>query len=218
MYKPLIAIVGHSDSGKSTSLRNLDPETTYILDLERKGFPFRNASRFNIVPVENANAFPRLLEKTLKEDNCETIVVESFTKYVEQVNTLATNSFKGYDIWSFYNRTIRNMLDSIKNDKATIIFTAVDDIVKIPQITGGESSHRRVKVQGKVHEGAVEKEFLMVLFTEVRKNEKTEEMEYFFQTNTDGVTSAKTPMGMFDEQLIPNDIVEVLKKVEEYYA
>jgi len=218
MYKPLIAIVGHSGSGKSTSLRNLDPKTTYILDLERKGFPFRNANRFNIVPVENANAFPRMLEKTLKEDDCETIVVESFTKYVEQVNTLATNSFKGYDIWSFYNRTIRNMLDSIKNDKATIIFTAVDDIVKIPQITGGESSHRRVKVQGKVHEGAVEKEFLMVLFTEVRKNEKTEEMEYFFQTNTDGVTSAKTPMGMFDKQLIPNDIVEVLKKVEEYYA
>jgi hypothetical protein len=57
----------------------------------------------------------------------------------------------------------------------------------------------------------------MVLFTEVRKNEKTEEMEYFFQTNTDGVTSAKTPMGMFDEQLIPNDIVTVLKKAEEYY-
>jgi len=217
MYKPLIAIVGHSGSGKSTSLRNLDPETTYILDLERKGFPFRNANRFNVIPVENANAFPRLLEKVLKEDDCETIVVESFTKYVEQVNTLATNSFKGYDIWAFYNRTIRNMLDSIKNDKATIIFTAVDDIVKIPQITGGETSHRRVKVQGKVHEGAVEKEFLMVLFTEVRKNEKTEKMEYFFQTNTDGVTSAKTPMGMFDEQLIPNDIVTVLDKVEEYY-
>ena len=218
MYKPLIAIVGHSGSGKSTSLRNLDPKTTYILDLERKGFPFRNASRFNIVPVENANAFPRLLEKVLKEDDCETVVVESFTKYVEQVNTLATNSFKGYDIWSFYNRTIRNMLDSIKNDKATIIFTAVDDIVKIPQITGGESSHRRVKVQGKVHEGAIEKECLMVLFTEVRKNEKTEEMEYFFQTNTDGVTSAKTPMGMFDKQLIPNDIVTVLEKAKEYYA
>jgi len=217
MYKPLIAIVGHSGSGKSTSLRNLDPKTTYILDLERKGFPFRNANRFNVIPVENANAFPRLLEKVLKEDDCETIVVESFTKYVEQVNTLATNSFKGYDIWAFYNRTIRNMLDSIKNDKATIIFTAVDDIVKIPQITGGESSHRRVKVQGKVHEGAVEKEFLMVLFTEVRKNEKTSKMEYFFQTNTDGVTSAKTPMGMFDEQLIPNDIVTVLEKVEEYY-
>ena len=218
MYKPLIAIVGHSGSGKSTALRNLDPKTTYILDLERKGFPFPNANRFNIIPVENANAFPRELDKVLKEDNCETIVVESFTKYVEQVNTLATNSFKGYDIWSFYNRTIRNMLDSIKNDKATIIFTAVDDIVKIPQITGGETSHRRVKVQGKVHEGAIEKEFLMVLFTEVRKNEKTEEMEYFFQTNTDGVTSAKTPMGMFDEQLIPNDIVTVLKKAEEYYA
>ena len=217
MYKPLIAIVGHSGSGKSTALRNLDPKTTYILDLERKGFPFPKANRFNIIPVENANAFPRELDKVLKEDNCETIVVEPFTKYVEQVNTLATNSFKGYDIWSFYNRTIRNMLDSIKNDKATIIFTAVDDIVKIPQITGGETSHRRVKVQGKVHEGAIEKEFLMVLFTEVRKNEKTEEMEYFFQTNTDGVTSAKTPMGMFDEQLIPNDIVAVLKKAEEYY-
>jgi uridine kinase len=98
MYKPLIAIVGHSGSGKSTALRNLDPKTTYILDLERKGFPFRNASRFNIIPVENANAFPRLLDKVLKEDDCEVVVVESFTKYVEQVNTLAVNSFKGYDI------------------------------------------------------------------------------------------------------------------------
>ena len=57
-----------------------------------------------------------------------------------------------------------------------------------------------------------------MLFTEVRKNEKTEEMEYFFQTNTDGITSAKTPMGMFDERLIPNDIVMVLEKAEEYYA
>lgn len=217
MYKPLIAVVGHSGSGKSTSLRNLDPKTTYVLDLERKGFPFPKANKFNIVPVDNAKAFNKILNQVLKEDNCETVVIESFTKYVEQVHTLAFNSFKGYDIWSFYNRTIGSTLDAVKNDKATVIFTAVDDIVKIPQITGGETSHRRIKVQGKVHEGAIEKEFLMVLFTEVRKNEKTDEMEYFFQTNTDGVTSAKTPMGMFDEQLIPNDIVKVLDKAGEYY-
>jgi len=217
MYKPLIAIVGHSGSGKSTSLRNLDPKTTYILDLERKGFPFVDANKFNIIPIENANAFTRELNKVLKEDNCKTVVVESFTKYVEQVHTLANASFKGYDIWSFYNRTIRATLDAVKNDKATVIFTAVDDIVKIPQVTGGETSHRRIKVQGKVHEGAIEKEFLMVLFTETRKNEKTEKMEYFFQTNTDGVTSAKTPMGMFDDQLIPNDIVTVLDSIDKYY-
>ena len=217
MYKPLIAIVGQSGSGKSTSLRNLDPKTTYILDLERKGFPFPGANKFNIIPVDNPNAFTREFAKALKEDNCETIVIESFTKYVEQVATLANTNFKGFDIWAFIARTIRSMLDSIKNDKATVICTAVDDIVKIPQVTGGETSNRRIKVQGKVHEGTVEKEFLMVLFTEICKNEKTEEIEYFFQTNTDGVTSAKTPLGMFKERLIPNDIAEVLKAAEEYY-
>ena len=108
------------------------------------------------------------------------------------------------------------MLDSIKNDKATIIFTAVDDIVKIPQITGGESSHRRVKVQGKVHEGCIEKEFLLVLFTEVRREKDS--IEYCFQTNSDGITSAKTPLGMFKDLYIPNDLNTVINSLKEYYA
>jgi hypothetical protein len=41
--------------------------------------------------------------------------------------------------------------------------------------------------------------------------------EYKFQTQDDGDYLAKTPMGMFDEKLIPNDLIMVKEAVENYY-
>jgi len=104
----------------------------------------------------------------------------------------------------------------VKNEKAIFIFTAIDEIVRVTQPTGGEYNTRRIKVQGKQHEGCIEKELLMVLFTEVRKGENS--IDYCFQTNSDGVTSAKTPLGMFDDLYIPNDLNEVIKACNAYYA
>ena len=86
----------------------------------------------------------------------------------------------------------------------------------VTQPTGGEYNTRRIKVQGRVHEGCIEKELLMVLFTEVRRTEDA--IEYCFQTNSDGVTSAKTPLGMFKDLYIPNDLNEVIKASDKYYA
>ena len=42
------------------------------------------------------------------------------------------------------------------------------------------------------------------------------QIDYVFQTNDDGVYLAKTPMGMFSDLHVPNDIVEVIKKIAEY--
>ena len=49
MNKPLIGIVGSSGTGKSTSLRNLPLKDTIIVDLERKGFPFKEAKNFQTI-------------------------------------------------------------------------------------------------------------------------------------------------------------------------
>jgi len=72
-------------------------------------------------------------------------------------------------------------------------------------------------VDGKELRGKIEYEFLMVFFTESRKD-ASGKMTYNFATNTDGVTSAKTPRGMFEQQLIPNDLAAALKRAKEYFT
>jgi len=215
MSKPIIGIVGASGTGKSTSLRNLPPDKTYIIDLERKGMPFPKKFPY-VASCSNIKEFDAALNDALADESCEVIVIESFTKYVEILHTLADKSFKGFDIWNYYNKEIRTMLDKVKNDNSVVIFTAIDEIVQIAQTNGDTYNVRRVKVQGKQHEGCIEKEFLMVLFTEV-KRDKEGKSRYVFQTNSDGITSAKTPMGMFSEAYIDNDVNVVIEAAKKYY-
>ena len=216
MSKAIIGIVGSSGTGKSTSLRNLSPDKTHIIDLERKGLPFPNAGKFKVTSCSNIKEFDKALDTALADEKCEVIVIESFTKYTETLIALAQASFKGYDVWSYYNRMIRATLDKVKNDRAVIVFTAIDEIVQVAQPSGDTYNVRRNKVQGKQHEGCIEKEFLMVLFTEARRD-KEGKVRYTFQTNSDGITSAKTPMGMFSEAYIDNDINAVINAAKKYY-
>ena len=213
MNKPLIGIVGSSGTGKSTSLRNLSPKDTIIIDLERKGFPFKKANDFQVITASTLPDIEKAIETATK--NADIVVIESFTKYCEILIDTAQKMYKGYDVWSYYNKAIRKMLESLKNEKATVVVTAIDEIVKVMQPTGGEYNTRRIKVQGKVHEGCIEKELLLVLFTEVRREKDS--IEYCFQTNSDGITSAKTPLGMFDDLYIPNDLNTVINSLKEYY-
>ena len=215
MSKAIIGIVGGSGTGKSTSLRNLPPDKTYIIDLERKGMPFPKKFPYP-APCSSTTEFDAALKDALADESCEVIVIESFTKYVEILHTLADRSFKGFDIWNYYNKEIRTMLDKVKNDHAVVIFTAVDEIVELVQPSGNTFNVRRIKVQGKQHAGSIEKEFLMVLFTEV-KRDKDGNTRYVFQTNSDGITSAKTPMGMFPESYIDNDVNAVIEAAKNYY-
>ena len=216
MSKAIIGIVGSSGTGKSTSLRNLPTDKTHIIDLERKGMPF--PKKFpHTSSCSSVKEFNDALNVALADESCEVIVIESFTKYVEILHTLSDRSFKGFDIWNYYNKEIRTMLDKVKNDHAVVIFTAIDEIVELAQPSGNAFNVRRIKVQGKQHAGCIEKEFLMVLFTEV-KRDKEGNTRYVFQTNSDGITSAKTPMGMFDKMYIDNDVNEVIEKAKKYYA
>ena len=41
--------------------------------------------------------------------------------------------------------------------------------------------------------------------------------EYFFRTKNNGQDTVKSPLGMFDDELIPNDLLTVKNKINEYY-
>ena len=57
--------------------------------------------------------------------------------------------------------------------------------------------------------------FTYVLFTRVVKDE-SDGVQYRFLTNSDGTCTAKSPMGLFEDLLIDNDLDYVIKKIQEY--
>ena len=209
--KPNIIIVGPSGSGKSTSLASLNPKTTAVLNTERKQLPFKNAKEFMNVPIKSVSEFHSALDKAMESDKIQTIVIESFTSLIEIIFREADIRYKGFDVWSYYNKEIDKVLDKSKNSDKYVVFTAIDGVYD------GDNGveERFVAVDGNRWKKRVEKEFVICLFTDVRATD--EGVTYRFRTNTTGRDSAKSPMGMFEDLHIDNCLKEVVEHCEEYY-
>ena len=209
--KPNIIITGPSGSGKSSSMRNLQPKRTAVLNTERKQLPFKNANEFMNVPIKSVSEFHSALDKAMESDKIKTIVIESFTSLIEIIFREADIRYKGFDVWSYYNKEIDKILDKSKNSDKYVIFTAIDGVYD------GDNGveERYVAVDGNRWKKRVEKEFVICLFTDVRATD--EGVQYKFRTNTTGRDSAKSPMGMFEDLHIPNMLGPVLQACDEYY-
>ena len=209
--KPNVIVVGKSGSGKSTSLRNLNPETTAVINTERKQLPFKGANKFMNVPVQSLKDFNAAMTKAMSSDKVETIVIESFTSLVEMIYREADVRFKGFDVWSFYNKEIDRILNMSKNTDKHIIYLAIDGAYD-----GDDGVQERfVAVDGNRWKKRVEKEFVVCLYTD--NHYSNDKVSYRFRTQSQGKDSAKSPMGMFDDLYIDNDLKQVIDKCNEYY-
>jgi hypothetical protein len=219
--KPNIFICGPSGTGKSSSLRNLNPETTCVLNTEQKALPFKGAGKFKMnVPIadyKKASAkvdFDRAFNKAITSDDIETIVVESFTSLTEMIFRECDLLFSGFEVWGEYNKRIDKVLHASKSTSKNVIFLGIDEFVE----NDGGVDERFVKVQGKAWKKSVEKEFVMVLYTDVNIDEKGLPNYRFITNKCEGHTqiSAKSPMEMLPTYM-ENDLEEVIKLATEYY-
>ena len=209
--KANIIVVGKSGSGKSSSLRNLNPETTAVLNIERKQLPFKGAMKFKNVGIPDLNTFNAAFKKAVESDEIKTIVIESFTSLVEMIYREADIRFKGFDVWSFYNKEIDRILNMSKNTDKHIIYLAIDGAYD----SEDGVQERFVAVDGNRWKKRVEKEFVVCLFTD--NHYANDQTSYRFRTQSQGKDSAKSPMDMFDNLYIDNDLAQVIEKCEEYY-
>ena len=210
--KPNIIIVGPSGSGKSSSMRNLDPKSTAVINTERKQLPFKNANDFMNVPVKSVSEFHSALDKAMESDKIKTIVIESFTSLIEIIYREAEIRYKGFDIWGYYNKEIGRILDKSKNSDKYVIFTAIDGVYD------GDNGveERFVAIDGNRWKKRVEKEFVICLFTDTKATD--EGVQYRFRTNTTGRDSAKSPMDMFKSLYIDNCLRKVIRACKDYYT
>lgn len=207
-----VLIIGSSGSGKSTSLRNLNPDETAIFKCINKELPFKKGdSKFKSIVVSKAEDIVKNVGLILqKRPSIKNIVIDDLI-YLS-VNTFMNRSKeKGYDKFTDLANELYSVLtlpEQIPNrDDLTFIYLTHSE-------TNPNTMETNVRTIGKVISEKVVPEGLFTIVLEA----VCDNGEYKFLThNITGSSVVKTPMDMFDEDYIANDMDYVLKKIKEYY-
>lgn len=219
----LIFVIGRSGTGKSTSLRNLNPDETIIINSDQKVLPFKkfklnyNEAKGNYLQTADPIAITEKLKVAHKNPNIKTVIIDTISRV--GTDYIMSNSFraeKGFEKWSRMSASIYDIVNII-NDKLR------DDIIVYlfahPEVTydeGGFSTEKLLMPGKQLNNFVLESFSSVVLYTEVVKT-PGKPNEYYFRTECNNDT-AKTPIGLFEERLIPNDVVEVNKAIEDYFG
>lgn len=210
----VICIAGESGSGKTTSMRNLDPKTTCYIDCDRKGLSWRgwrqqyNAENKNYCATDDINTVGQLLVRVSKtRPEVKTIVIDTIGSMMV-ADEMRRMREKGYDKWADLAQGVWNLVD-VSNDLRPDLFIIY---VAHTQTERDESGYifTKIKTNGrKLEKICLESKFTTVLIS------KCVEGRYIFETHAKNST-AKTPLGAFEADEIDNDIVEVIKVLEEF--
>lgn len=195
-----VLILGPSGSGKSASLRNFEPEEVGIFNVANKPLPFRKK-----LPTAN-NATYKMIAGSLKKKNKKTYVIDD-SQYLMANEFFDRAKETGYQKFTDIGLHFRNLLQTV------IQQTPEDVIVYFLHHTEEDMSGRlKAKTIGKMLDEklTVEGLFSIVLLT------VAEGTEHYFLTNSDGSSTAKSPMEMFDPK-IDNDLRMVDQIIREYY-
>ena len=196
-----VLILGESGSGKSTSLRNFNEKEVTVFNVANKLLPFRK--KLDVVKNANYNTIGKTLEKQEKK-----IYVIDDSQYLLAFEMFDRAKETGYNKFTDIALRFRNMLDYIitKLPDDTIVYflhhTETTDSGKVKAKTIGKMLDNQLTVEGL---------FSIVLYCRVDGE------RHIFETQSDGYTTAKSPMEMF-EYIIDNDLKFVDEKIREYYS
>lgn len=229
-------IVGASGSGKSTSLGKveelkligLNPKETAIINVMDKPLPFRGSVAQYNKPVSQGGNYAavsdgvtilKVLATLNKREDIKNVVIDDF-QYIMAEEFMAKALKKGYDKFNEIGKHAYDVISYGKKMRADINFICLTHS-ELDVNAGGF----KMKTIGKMLDDKVTLEgiFTVLLYTFVEFDSKEKKASYFFVTNkySDNMNNeipAKSPIGMFSELLIPNDLGLVVKTANEYYG
>lgn len=205
-------ILGESGTGKTCSLRNLDPAKTLLIQPVRKPLPFPSKGwKEARVAGDGGNIFvsddPRKIAAVMSKAPHEIIVLDDW-QYILANMFMKRRNEKSFDKFTEIGGAgfdLALMASALENHKRVYVLahTQTDDFGKVRIKTLGKLLDDKVVVEGM---------FTTVLRTHVENG------KYLFQTHNSGLDTVKSPMGMFASDLVDNDLAEVDKTICEYYG
>ena len=203
-----VLILGESGSGKSTSLRNFKREEVLVFSVAGKRLPFR--TKLNTINLRRMNGSERydvITEMLYKyQDKCKTFVIDD-SQYLMGFEELSRWAEQGYGKFSQMALHFTNLMDTIAslNDDVIVYLlhhTESDEYGRLHAKTVGKMIDNKLTLEGLF-------EIVLMAFNDDGK--------YCFKTHNDGTSTVKSPIGMFDEDSIDNDLKTVDEVIREYF-
>lgn len=197
-----VFILGESGSGKTYSVRGLSPKNCTVFSVKKGTLPFIEGKTYNIVKKAEYTAIWKELQhptkKTYVIDDSQYLMVNEFFRKANDT---------GYKKYTDIGKNFSTLLETVENapDDVIVYFlhhtqTTADGRIKAKTVGQMLDSYLTL-------EGCVDVCLLV----------KTDGKEHWFETQSDGITTAKSPEGMFESK-IPNDLGYVDKKIREYWS
>lgn len=209
----LIVILGESGTGKSTSLRNLNPDETFIFNVLNKPLPFRgyrkkyNEDKKNYMEID---LYPKVISwiQAINErrNDIKSIIIDDFS-FMMNNEFMRSCQQKGFDKFTNMSLNVFDLLEvcgKLRPDLYCYLMchTEKDHAGVIKPKTVGKMTADYVGIAERVS---------IVLHTQIIDG------QYKFLTRHDGIHLAKTPATMFSEIYIDNDLSAIRNSIDNYY-
>lgn len=209
-------ILGETGTGKSTSLRNLDPANTLLIQSVKKPLPFRSngwkpASKDNpagsVYVSDESHNIVKAMARTKKEiviiDDFQYVMANEFMRRVTDIE-VGNAAFAKYNEIARHAWDILTTASSLSDEKRVYILshTSTDDFGKTKIKTVGKLLDEKIVMEGLV---------TIVLRTDVIND------QYVFRTKNNGRDTVKSPLGLFESEHIENDLAVVDAAIYGYY-
>ena len=223
-----VLVIADSGTGKSTAIRDLNPDETFIINIANKPLPFKGwKSSYKQINKENPKGNLTItstaqgIVKAMKHVNdklghIKTIIVDDW-QYMSSFEYFDRAHEKGYDKFTQIASNlamVAKLPKDLRDDLTVIFLTHSEETTDL-------NGNRKVKAKtiGKMIDNTLTLEglFSIVLFGKVNKNDDGE-LSYGFETQNNGENTCKSPQGMFEDFFIPNNLQYVkdcMKKYEE---
>lgn len=215
----VIGVMGESGSGKTTAMRNLPANETFYIDSDKKGLNWKgwrkqyNVDNNNYYSSDSFSVVSKIMDKINAEEKFKHIkylVIDTLNGMMvaEEMRILAMQSGDKRSAWTDLASNGWNIINkalTMRDDLTIIILCHSETISDDNGIV-----RTRIKTNGRKLEKLVLESKMTTVIWAVRQDGK-----YKFILSADG-TTCKVPLGAFTETEIDNDIMLVIKALEDY--